>query len=689
MSRKRFHAIALMCALCVTSTTGVVGAENMDSTGVEELTQKASYASTVSKPLAPVTVTATRTEALVRDVPVTTTIISNEEIQARQYRNLEQALQTVAGVAFSTDAHGGQNITMRGAESRHTLIMIDGRRVTGELTKTRANAMGWLRQGMDNVERIEITRGPSSALYGSEANGGVINIITKQSKKPGVDVNTEIARRDDAKGTGYNFNVLARSGQQGKWNGSIGAGIRRNLSGVNQSGSDNNYHGDRIPLHFDVSYQAGKRDRFSFFVDRETEDLKMNRKDGGVVTQTIDKDTTTTSTGLRWDGRRGRSSIMVQSYYNHYKDTYDQYRHSGGTKSLSMWDEYYNKEWITDAQVNTSINKKNLLTYGVQFRRQDAISTRIHDGDTAWTRTRDGITDRAGQKTINYGSYFIQHQWEPSRKWLIIPAVRYDTSNAFDSHWSPKIGVTYKANDTLRFKANYGAGYSTPGMTEMYHHWLMASNVRMGPMGAFDMYLQGNPNLQPESSYNLDISVEKDWKRTQAKATYFHNTVKNYIQSGARTVNMRNRTVYITYSNLRRAVLEGLELSVNHTINDKWDVFGNYTYLDAKNADTNQRLYNRGRHVLSGGVNYHQGRWTGAFWGNYYIDYLDSIDGIVVNPRLTLPKKKNIQTWNIMINRQLSDTASMYVGIENIFNEKEDMRDIHGATYRLGLNLHL
>ncbi len=685
----RKSMMALMCAACLTSATGVVGAEDIISTGVEGQLQTQMSGDVGQRKMKDITVTATRTEALVRDVPVATTIISQEEIQDRQYRNLEQALQTVAGVAFSTDAHGGQNITMRGAESRHTLILIDGRRVTGELTKTRANAMGWLRQGMDNVERIEITRGPSSALYGSEANGGVINIITKQSKKPGVDVNTEISRRDASSATGYNFNVLAHSGQQGKWNGTIGAGIRRNIVGTNGTGSDNNYHGDRIPLHFDVSYQAGKRDKFSFFVDRETEDLDMNTKNGGTLTQSVDKKTTTTSTGLRWNGRRGRSSVMVQSYYNHYKDTYDQYKYTGGAKRLSIWDEYYNKEWITDAQVNTSFNKKNLLTYGVQFRRQEAISTRINNGSVEWTRTRDGITDSAGKESINYASYFIQHQWEPNRKWVIIPAVRYDTSNTFDSHWSPKIGVTYKANDNLRFKMNYGAGYSTPGMTEMYHHWLMASNVPMGAMGAFDMYLQGNPNLKPESSYNFDASVEKDWKRTNAKVSYFHNVIKNYIDSGARNIDMPHRRVYISYQNLRRAVLQGVELSVNHTINNKWDVFGNYTYLDAKNADTNARLVNRGRHVLSGGINYHQGRWTGSFWGNYYINYLDGVDTIVVSPRLSIPKKKNMQTWNVMVTRQLNDNASMYVGIENIFNEKQDLRDIHGATYRLGFNLHM
>ncbi|ETJ28912.1 TonB-dependent receptor, partial [human gut metagenome] len=97
---------------------------------------------------------------------------------------------------------------------------------------------------------------------------------------------------------------------------------------------------------------------FSFFIDRETEDLDMNTKKGSALTQSVDKNTTTTSTGLRWNSRRGRSSLMVQSYYNHYKDTYDQYKRTGGIKKLSIWDEYYNKEWITDAQVNTAIDKK-------------------------------------------------------------------------------------------------------------------------------------------------------------------------------------------------------------------------------------------------------------------------------------------------------------------------------------------
>jgi len=83
-------------------------------------------------------------------------------------------------------------------------------------------------------------------------------------------------------------------------------------------------------------------------------------------------------------------------------------------------DDHSNEKWITDAQVNTSIDKKNLLTYGVQFRRQEAISTRINNGSIAWSRTREGITDTAGKATINYGSYFVQHQWKPSRKWVII-----------------------------------------------------------------------------------------------------------------------------------------------------------------------------------------------------------------------------------------------------------------------------
>ena len=89
-----------------------------------------------------------------------------------------------------------------------------------------------------------------------------------------------------------------------------------------------------------------------------------------------------------------------------------------------------------------------------------------------------------------------------------------------------------------------------------------------------------------------------------------------------------------------------------------------------------------------GGVNYHQGRWTGAFWGNYYINYIDGLMLLLLT-HVSASRKENIQTWNIMVTRQLNDNASMYVGVENIFGEKQDLRDIHGATYRMGLNLRM
>ena len=93
-----------------------------------------------------------------------------------------------------------------------------------------------------------------------------------------------------------------------------------------------------IGYRFILTYliKREKRDKFSFFIDRETEDLDMNTKKGSSLTQSVDKNTTTTSTGLRWNGRRGRSSLMVQSYYNHYKDTYDQYKRTGGIKTIHL-----------------------------------------------------------------------------------------------------------------------------------------------------------------------------------------------------------------------------------------------------------------------------------------------------------------------------------------------------------------
>ena len=633
-----------------------------------------------------ITVTATRTEALVKDVPVTTTIVTREEIEAREYRNLEQALQTISGLSLTTDQHGGVNVTMRGAETRHTLLLIDGRRTTADLTKTRSNAMTWLRQSMDNIERIEITRGPSSALYGSEANGGVINIITKRKAEPGIDVNAEVSVRDAANGTGYNFAVNAFSGQQGKWSGSVGAGTRKTLAGVKSDGSDANYQGTHTPLHFDVAYRAGEHDTVSFFADRTTEDLSM-RGLSSSLPYTARKDTSSVSTGIQYDGRRGSTDIMLRTYYNRYKEAYDAYN---AASTLTSWDEFAHKEWITELQMSTRIGNEHLLTYGAEYRDETGESTRIVTGNTAWTKTRGGIAQSAGKKTIGSYSAYVQDTWTPHEKWVVIPALRFDGSDTFDDSLSPKIGVTYKANDSTRVKFNYGRGYSAPGMTELYHNWLMAT-VTMGRLGSVPLYLVGNENLIEETSFNFDLSFEKDWKKTQTKLTFFHNEIKNYISSSPIMVYSpipNTSYININYVNLNKAVLRGVELSAKHRIDERWDIFVNYTYLDGENRDSYTRLTNQPKHMVSAGAEYRHGKWSVALWGNYYIDYLEQIGSASLTGAVA-PEEKNFGIWNVAVSRELNDKTKLYVGIDNIFGEKEEMRDLNGATYRVGVNLKL
>ncbi len=667
-----------------------------------------------------VVVTATRTEALVKAVPSDTVVISQQEIQEREYKTLKDALKTVPGVVFEADAHGGQNVDIRGAAARHTLIMIDGKRVTTDITKTRANVLNFDRLSMEDVERIEIVKGPNSALYGSEAMGGVINIITKKSKDPSVRLNSEVTVRDGMDGTGYNTTLDVRTGQQGKWNSAVSIGKRKNISAQSASGGDVAYEGTREPVHFETTYDASKNHSFTFTYDYIRERLSKNNVRSMSVMNMYTPEYLRAKTqmmSLEYKGKFDKTDVTSRIYYNKAEDDYSQDLTLVATNSryaalinqsgLTTWDRVIHKDVVFETQFDTAVNDKHLLSYGFSHRIEDAEGTRIDgDGlDTAWTETKD-VLQLAGRGTvakrvtqagkhvkIKTTSFFLQDEWQPSEKWLIIPAVRFDSSDKFDNHWSPKIGATYTVNNTTRVKANFGQGYSAPGITEMYHAWEMYTQGTTA-VGAPGWWWQGNPDLKAETSTNFDISLEKDYRKSSVKATYFWNRIKNYIDydymrdSTGKIVTRATATgiddVY-TYYNLGSVQLQGVELSLHQKINDRWSAFANYMYLDSKDRATGKRLNDRAEQALSAGVDYTNKDWTFSVWGNAYIHYLD----LVGTQQLGTPEMKTLTMWNFLVSKKIDERMKVYFGINNFLNEKDVIRDIDGPEYRFGVNLSL
>ena len=159
-------------------------------------------------------VTATRTAMTVKETPSTVEIVDSKKLEQTQAKTLHDALKGALGVNVFNDFQGRSNVSIRGSESRHVLIMVDGKRLGGEAAYNSANAWDVDRIRMEDVERVEIIRGPAGALYGSDAMGGVINVITKTPNKNIAEINYEYGWYENGNGAGYKSNLYLQGAEK-------------------------------------------------------------------------------------------------------------------------------------------------------------------------------------------------------------------------------------------------------------------------------------------------------------------------------------------------------------------------------------------------------------------------------------------------------------------------------------------
>ncbi|WP_277287840.1 TonB-dependent receptor plug domain-containing protein [Veillonella montpellierensis] len=326
-----------------------------------------------------------------------------------------------------------------------------------------------------------------------------------------------------------------------------------------------------------------------------------------------------------------------------------------------------------------------------------------------------------GKGTIKKHNFFVSDTWQVNDNTTIVPIIRYDYSSLFGSHVSSTLGFTHSVhgNPHRRFKANVGTGYTEPGMGELWYDWEMYGSHPVGwGVAKMGWYWFGNPNLKPEKSVNFDISLEGENKNTYARLGLFHNRIKDYM------------TVYFTgklydfapylpkdqkwqkapdmiysFKNIGKAEITGLELEVKHKFTKHWATKLGYTYLHAINKsdpDMPRQLLDKPLHKIDIGLTYTNDAsgWNGQLWGDYYIDMLDSNtvsnnanyyydDGSTTyaNKSNQSYEKKTFGIWNLIVQKQIGKDSLMYVGINNLFNHRDDDRATQERVYRFGVNL--
>ena len=550
-------------------------------------------------------VTATRTAMTVKETPSTVEIVDSKKLEQTQAKTLHDALKGALGVNVFNDFQGRSNVSIRGSESRHVLIMVDGKRLGGELSYNSANAWDVDRIRMEDVEKVEIIRGPAGALYGSDAIGGVINVITKTPEKTTASVNYEYGWYEDGKGAGYKSNLYLQ-GAEKQYSYKVSTGLNNSRPYQISAVDEANFYGEEQPLSLNVGYTFDNGNKLSFDFSRLKEDThrtyltkkKMTDKFSLTGTEAVFNKNKRTDYAVTYQGSDDINNWLFRAY----KSVFDK-EYAKNTKYPSMGGGSMGGGSMgggsmgggsmgggsmgggstgggmpggmpggsTGGMTGGGSGMSGAMASLIRPINDDVKRTlSVFEGNNSWTlsdknkltagfeyrqdksegtRLKKANTSLSGnaytardRAEINYWAAYVQDELKPTEKWLIIPSVRFDHSNKFGNEVTSRIATTYNAADDVRVKAVVGQGYKTPTVNELYHFWEMYAQVAKNE-GEFYV---GNPDLQPEKSLSYELAIEKDWgDKTTVHFGLFRNELKDMIQefdTGMKTTD--NPTLY-------------------------------------------------------------------------------------------------------------------------------------------------
>ena len=673
-----------------------------------------------------VVVTATRTENDVKNVPASTQIITSSDIKKSGATNVRDAITDFANITMTKKVRGGgHEIIVRGMSTDKSLIMVNGHRVANEADGSglgNANALD--RINVDNIEKIEIVKGPSSALYGSEAMGGVINIITKGSKE--AEVRTGLVNSSEDFTNWWHLD----SGEIGKFS----ATLDMRFNKIRRDGDDTDFLTDSFgtaqTYNFNANYHFNDHNYLNFYVDHYTQNLKRDlythKRDnikvnfpekmrpmgqasmtgeGSMEDALANYHYKQQTYGLSWNGKTARNDWQIQTYLSKF-DWESDIRYSGmqfkghvpaGLSPMTgrMWDSIFkgfmvgdsgeykndvnvnsNKIFVIEGRNSTKINDNHRITYGAEYIKNTVKGTNFGDDNQFGVThigsvSKNGVTKEISEKEIDTYAAYLQDEINYG-KWFIVPAIRYDHHENFGSHTSPKLGLTYKANDTFRVKANYGKGFKAPTIQNLYCKLV----THMGQAGIITV--NPNTNLRPETSNSWDVGVEKEWGKISTSLVYFDTKLENMITT---TPIGDKEYRCINVGNVR---IKGIEHTLGYELSPMWKFKVNSTWLDAVNKDKNQPLPQRSRLSPIYSLSFDDGTdlgWSAVLWDELNYKYVtpETVKGdVVAGP------KKTYNLLNFTLTRKINKDTKIYGSVQNIFDKVDSDCDLDGRYWSLG-----
>lgn len=587
-------------------------------------------------------VTATRTAKDAKDIPAAVQVITRKTIEEQGAQTLRDVLRYATGIQLSrsSTATGRDAVSIRGFDSRFSMILIDGKRIASEIDQNYELD----RIPLENIECIEIVRGPVSSLYGTEALGGVINIITKKSKTQAMTIDAGTGLFSGGRSGKDRYSFAYESGDIGKFSVSISGSQLENDAMFKSNGLTFEPYGTRKNINAVIDYRLSDSETVSLSKGYMEESTYEYVKPAAAILKSrdyVERDEQSVS----YSKKEADQELFLRFYQSVMDKSLDQYNGS----TLANWVRAKRTVNMYEGRITQTLNAQHRLTFGAEYRPETFRGTAVNTGEGYFTVVHpSGAVKTGSTAELNYSAAYLQDEWNISDKWLAVMSVRYDDSNKFESNVSPKAGFTYKLNGDTRFKLNVAQGFRSPTPNQLYQS--SATQIV-------------NPNLKSETSNSYDISIEKDWKKKSGKLTFFHNDVSDMID----LVIVSGTTKQ--YQNISKVSIQGIEAELIYNLSDRLSWSNSYTYLDAVNDITKQRLTNRARQVLVSGLSYNNLKGlTANLQTQIFGNYLASPGG-----------DKSYALWNLAMSQKLSDHYKLSVGVDNIFNKKDDDVSLSGT----------
>lgn len=647
-----------------------------------------------------VVVTATRTIRQLSSLPLPVQIIAKKELKETGSTRLDAILNEQTGLITVQNFIGGEGIQMQGLESEYTLVLIDGVPLIGRS----AGTLDLSRLSVGNIKQIEIVKGASSSLYGSEALGGVINIITDKSNRNGIHGNL-MHRFGTFNEQETNINLDYKKERI-----TLGAFINRSSS--NGYDLNNATNVNTLDPYFNYTFNT----KLSYDITENTNLFASTR----YFLQDSDYIPTDTEAGES-EVREWNAHLKANHKYNEKWSSYFEFYAS----------RYFAKDFLNNVEDNTLFSES--FYKEVLIRPEIRATYKVNNkssfiGGLGLDYEALNRADFSTTPKLTSPFMYLQYDTNPKEDLNIILGARFDGHNEYNSQFSPKVAFRYQIFDKLAAKGSVGYGFKAPDFRQLYFdlqgiagYTILGYNVvntripemlDSGEIGSENDIVvplsNFNDKLNPENSISYNFGVTYNpISELKLEVNYFRNDIKDLIDNQL-IANKTNGSGVYSYQNIKKAFTQGIEFNSSWRISNSLKIAGGYQFLLAKDKAAVESFKNGGAFASFPGQSAFQLKESDYFglfnrskhMANFKVFYSNTQNKFNTNIRGTYRSKYGVldtnsntyldkyddfvdayTMWNWAINKTFKENYELGIGVDNIFDFTDEPTSNNDFTF--------